>query len=93
MKTSLESPLKSGNTEGPLTDALERQMAVPGDAFLWASAVSIIGSLTLRIMGRPHASLFVGQWAPTFLLLAIYRKLAKGVKTEGALEEIASEIS
>ena len=29
------------------------------------------------MMGRNHDALFVGQWAPTFLLLGTYNKLVK----------------
>ena len=34
-------------------------------------------SATLQLMGSKHASVFVGQWAPTFLLLGLYNKLVK----------------
>ncbi len=35
------------------------------------------GSLTLQIMDKPRVSLFVGQWAPTLLILGLYNKLVK----------------
>jgi hypothetical protein len=38
---------------------------------------SIGVSLALKAAGRDHASLFVGQWAPTFLILGLYNKLVK----------------
>ena len=31
----------------------------------------------LRVMGDEKKSLFVGQWAPTFLILGLYNKLVK----------------
>jgi hypothetical protein len=31
----------------------------------------------LKIAGRKHSALFVGQWAAPFLLLGIYNKLVK----------------
>ena len=34
-------------------------------------------SLMLQAMGNRNVSLFVGQWAPTFLLLGVYNKLVK----------------
>ena len=41
-------------------------------------AVTAIGaSATLRIMGKRSASVFVGQWAPTLLILGLYNKLVK----------------
>ena len=82
MKTSLETPLRHDYEEGPITEVIEKQTIVPTDAFLWAAGASILGALTLRLLGRGHASLFVGQWAPTFLLLAIYSKLAKSTRGE-----------
>jgi hypothetical protein len=64
--------------EGPAATAIERQTAkLPSDLFLWAAGGSIAASLTLKMMGRPKDSLFVGQWAPTFLLLGIYNKMVK----------------
>jgi len=64
--------------EGTVARTIEQQTAkLPSDLFLWAAGGSIIGSLTLQCMGRQHASLFVGQWAPTFLILGLYNKLVK----------------
>jgi hypothetical protein len=41
-------------------------------------AVTAIGaSATLQIMGKRSASVFVGQWAPTLLILGLYNKLVK----------------
>jgi len=31
----------------------------------------------LRIAGKKHASLFVGQWAAPFLLMGVYDKMVK----------------
>jgi hypothetical protein len=66
------------HAEGPVARAIERRTAqLPSDLFLWAAGASILGSLTLQVMGKREESLFVGQWAPTFLLLGIYNKLVK----------------
>ncbi|MBV9156012.1 MAG: hypothetical protein JO097_07100 [Acidobacteriaceae bacterium] len=63
---------------------MEQQTAkLPSDWFLWAAVGSIAGSLAFKINGKDHASLFVGQWAPTFLLLGIYNKLVKLHGSEG----------
>ena len=68
----------SSHEEGWVAKAIEQQTAkIPSDTFLWAAAGSICGSLYLQSMGRSHASLFVGQWAPTFLILGLYNKLVK----------------
>jgi hypothetical protein len=64
--------------EGPIASAIEKQTArLPSDTFLWAAAGSIATSLVLEMTGRRQPALFVGQWAPTFLLLGIYNKIVK----------------
>ncbi len=66
------------HAEGRVARSIERQTArLPSDAFLWAAAASIGTSLWLRLTGNRHDSLFVGQWAPTFLLLGLYNKIVK----------------
>ena len=45
---------------------------LPSDPFLWAAIGSMGVSAALQAAGKKHASLFVGQWAPAFLLLGIY---------------------
>lgn len=64
--------------EGPVARAIEKQTSkLPSDTFLWAAFGSIGLSLALKLTGHKHGSLFVGEWAPTFLLLGIYNKLVK----------------
>ena len=66
------------HTEGPVARAIEQQTArLPSDTFLWLAGGSIAASLTFKIMGRDTDALFVGQWAPTFLILGLYNKLVK----------------
>ena len=66
------------HSEGPVARALEQQTAkLPSDLFLWAALGSILVSLTMKLLGDDHCSLFAGQWAPTFLILGIYNKLVK----------------
>ena len=66
------------HTEGPVARAIESQTAkLPSDTFLWLAGGSIATSLTLKLMGRDKDALFVGQWAPTFLILGLYNKLVK----------------
>lgn len=72
------NPTSQDHREGPLARAIEQQTArLPSDTFLWAAFGSIGLSLSLKLMGRRHDALFVGQWAPTFLLLGLYNKLVK----------------
>ena len=64
--------------EGVVAKAIEEQTAkLPSDTFLWLAGASIAGSLTLKMMGKTHDALFVGQWAAPFLLLGIYNKIVK----------------
>jgi hypothetical protein len=64
--------------EGSIARAIEQQTAkLPSDAFLWAAGASIATSLILKLLGRHHEALFVGQWAPTILILGLYNKLVK----------------
>jgi len=66
------------HAEGSIARTIEQQTAkLPSDLFLWAAGGSIVGSLLLQCMGKQHESLFVGQWAPTFLILGLYNKLVK----------------
>ena len=64
--------------EGPVARTIEEQTAkLPSDIFLWSALGSMAISLGLKIAGKKHTSLFVGQWAAPFLLLGIYNKLVK----------------
>lgn len=66
------------HTEGTVARSIEQQTAkLPSDIFLWAACGSIVGSLAFQMMDKPHMSLFVGQWAPTFLILGLYNKIVK----------------
>ena len=66
------------HSEGGLAKPIEEFTArLPSDTFLWLAGGSILGSLALKMMGKNHDALFVGQWAPTFLLLGVYNKIVK----------------
>ena len=66
------------HSEGPVARAIEEQTAkLPSDAFLWAAGASIAASLILKMLDRHHEAMFVGQWAPTILILGVYNKFVK----------------
>jgi hypothetical protein len=70
--------LGGSDAEGGMARPIEALTAkLPSDTFLWLAGGSIAASLTLKIMGRGHDALFVGQWAPTFLILGLYNKMVK----------------
>lgn len=70
--------IKQDHTEGPVAKAIESQTSkLPSDWFLWASLGSMAASASLKMMGKNHTALFVGQWAAPFLLLGLYNKIVK----------------
>ena len=75
--------------EGQVARAIEDQTAkLPSDAFLWLAVGSMAVSATLQVMGNRNGSLFVGQWAPAFLIFGLYNKLVKQLgsdRTENAV--------
>jgi hypothetical protein len=75
---AISTPARTGHTEGAVARSIEEQTAkLPSDTFLWAAGASIAASAALQAMGNKHASVFVGQWAPTLLILGLYNKLVK----------------
>jgi hypothetical protein len=76
-------------SEGTVAKTIEKQTAkLPSDAFLWMAIGSMTVSATMQMMGNKNVSLFVGQWAPTFLILGVYNKLVKQLgsdRTENAV--------
>jgi hypothetical protein len=70
--------LKNDHSEGPVAKAIESQTSkLPSDLFLWAALGSMGVSATLKVFGKSHTALFVGQWAAPFLLLGLYNKIVK----------------
>ena len=78
MATQFASTDIGSHTEGTVARAIESQTAkLPSDTFLWLAVGAMTASATLQIMGNRQVSLFVGQWAPTLLILGLYNKLVK----------------
>lgn len=73
-----EAAPKPEHAEGRVARAIEQQTAqLPSDLFLWAALGSMAVSLWLQLADKREESLFIGQWAPSFLLLGLYNKLVK----------------
>lgn len=71
--------------EGTVAKNIEEQTSkLPSDTFLWAAIAAMGVSLTLKLMGKKHTALFIGQWAAPFLLFGVYNKI---VKTQGHDQE------
>ncbi|HEX4793660.1 MAG TPA: hypothetical protein VH370_07715 [Humisphaera sp.] len=74
----MQTMTRGDQREGVVARTIEQQTAkLPSDTFLWMATGSIAASLMFKMMGRDHAALFVGQWAPTLLILGLYNKLVK----------------
>jgi hypothetical protein len=77
----MEDILYETRKEGPVAKTIETQTSkLPSDWFLWSALGAMGISLALKIMGKKHNALFLGQWAAPFLILGLYNKL---VKVEG----------
>lgn len=75
---TMATNLNPEHSEGPVARAIEEQTAkLPSDTFLWLALASMGVSLSLQLLGQRHKSLFIGQWAPSFLLLGLYNKIVK----------------
>ena len=51
--------------------------SVPEQVWYWAAMSTIVVSATLFLTGKRDWSTFVGQWPPTFLILAIFHKVLR----------------
>ena len=70
------------HSEGTVARTIEQQTAkLPSDVFLWAAVGSMGASAIFQLMGKKHASLFVGDWVAPLLLFGVYNKI---VKTQGS---------
>jgi hypothetical protein len=82
---TISSVSRNEHAEGSVAKAIEQQTAkLPSDLFLWAAIGSIATSATFQMIGNKNASVFVGQWAPTFLILGLYNKLVKQLGSDSA---------
>jgi hypothetical protein len=69
---------QANQREGPVARTIEQQTAkLPSDTFLWAALGSIGLSLVFMATGQEKKANFVGQWAPTLLILGLYNKMVK----------------
>ena len=80
----------ASQTEGPVARAIEEQTAkLPSDTFLWLAVGSMAVSMAMQLAGKKHGSLFIGQWAPSFLLFGVYNKLVKQLGSDRATRAAA----
>lgn len=64
--------------EGSLTRMTEQETGkIPSMAYLGAAVGSMAVSAALQVAGKERLSLFIGQWAPSLLVIGLYNKLVK----------------
>ena len=81
---AMSSVNRRDHSEGHVARTIEEQTArLPSDLFLWAAIGSMAASATVQMLGNRHTSVFIGQWAPTFLILGVYNKLVKQLGSDG----------
>lgn len=74
----MDSKVYRGESEDRFTGAIESQTSrIPSTGYLAAAVSSMAASAILKIMGRDNWALFVGQWAPAFLIMGVYNKMVK----------------
>jgi hypothetical protein len=68
----------SGSREDTVTKTIESGTAtIPSIAFLGLALGSMALSLAFMAAGRRDTANFIGQWAPTILIMGLYNKLVK----------------
>ncbi len=70
------------NTAAPDAKAAEQEYfaltsRIPEETWYWAAVGSVGASALLKLAGKDHWALFVGQWPPTFLLFGLYHRIAR----------------
>jgi hypothetical protein len=71
--------------EGAIARTIEKQTAkLPSDTYLWTALGAMGTSLALKMAGRHHAALFIGQWTPVLLIFGLYNKLVKQLGSDRA---------
>jgi hypothetical protein len=64
--------------EDRITGAIERRTPMaPSSLFLGLALASMATSAVLKVTGKNHWALFVGQWAASFLIMGNYNKMVK----------------
>ena len=65
-------------------DIVMRSMEGIPTQMYWALAMgSVLASAMFYLLGKRNAALFVGQWPPTFLALALLYKLLRPSREDG----------
>lgn len=74
---------RPGKLAADVSNTLEHRLAKePSNStmrtvLILAAGGALLGSLAMQLSGRKHESLFMGQWVPTILLIALWGQLVK----------------
>ena len=75
---TLETSTISQKKEGKTTALIEsRTSKVPSGAYLTLAVGSMIASAAAMLAGKRHLANFIGQWAPSLLVIGLYNKVVK----------------
>jgi hypothetical protein len=67
-----------GQKEDRVTGAIEAQTSkIPSSGYLAIAVSSMAASAALKIAGKNDWAMFIGQWAPAFLIMGVYNKMVK----------------
>ena len=68
------------NYEDRATETVEKGTSrIPSLAFMGFALTAMAASAALMLTGRKQIGNFVGQWAPTILIMGLYNKVAKEI--------------
>jgi len=68
----------SGEREDNITSSIESQTAkIPSSGYLAAAIGAMAVSAIFKLSGKDDWALFIGQWAPSFLIIGVYNKMVK----------------
>ena len=66
--------------EDRVTETVEKGTSrIPSLAFMGFAVTAMAASAALMLTGRKQIGNFVGQWAPTILIMGLYNKVAKEI--------------
>ncbi|MEO6913403.1 MAG: hypothetical protein ABI182_05225 [Candidatus Baltobacteraceae bacterium] len=74
---------RPGKLSADVSNTLEHRLAkepsnsTMRSALMLVAGGALLGSLVMQLSGRKHESLFIGQWVPTILLIALWGQVVK----------------
>ena len=67
-----------GQREDQFTSSIESQTSkIPSAGYLGAAIGAMVASAILKTLGKNDWAMFVGQWAPSILIIGVYNKVVK----------------